>query len=393
MRQGTDQGVAMRLGKWAAVAAAVGLVASMLAACSSSPTAPSEVLASSLISAETGGSVRAPNGVALDIPAGVLVSDSVASITAVGGGKYDLHIAGEWTGQVAVTIPLAAEEDAIAHQIGDTWVMEGTDFQQSTVWVSSLSIFTTIRDAAINLICKAFGKDMVACLLGKGIQAVDKQLALWIAQITGDTCAATIIATIIGGDVRGSRFLKAGEVLLRLVFDEACSTMAGESQEYIDAHIDWDGDGVPDAQQSQPEEQPAAAPAAPPADTSQPAPPTPADPAPPVSDPAPAPPPPAPAPGPARAWVTRVGDTITYSWENMPAGMWDQVTRFRCWRYTKETHPGGWATDGCGEQTGFSGFPSGSGSVSFTYGGANDSFSVEPWKYGPWLKVGESWQG
>ncbi len=122
----------------------------------------------------------------------------------------------------------------------------------------------------------------------------------------------------------------------------------------------------------------------------------PAPPPPAQSDPQPAPPqnpPPAPAPATPKAWVTRSGDTITYHWQNMPAGMWPEVDRFRCWRYTMTTHPGGWASDGCGQQTGFAGYPSGSSSVSFTYGGASDSFSIEPWKYGPWLSVGESWQG
>lgn len=77
----------------------------------------------------------------------------------------------------------------------------------------------------------------------------------------------------------------------------------------------------------------------------------------------------------------------------MPAGVWSQVDRFRCWRYTEQTHPGGWATDGCGQQAGFAGFPVGTGQVSFTYAGATDAFSVEPWKYGPWLNVGESCGG
>lgn len=131
--------------------------------------------------------------------------------------------------------------------------------------------------------------------------------------------------------------------------------------------------------------------------------PAPAEPAPvppPAAQPPPSPPQvPAPAPAPntpSTSWkvsLTRAGDTITYSWENMPTGMWSQVDRFRCWRYTEQTHPGGWVSDGCGEKTGYVGFPSGSGKVSFTYPGANDSFSVEPWKYGPWLNVGESCGG
>lgn len=121
--------------------------------------------------------------------------------------------------------------------------------------------------------------------------------------------------------------------------------------------------------------------------------PAPASPAPAPASPAPAPPaqvPAPPAPSLPSAWVDREGDTITYHWANMPSGMWSQVDRFRCWRYTQTEHPGGWATDGCGEATGYNGYPSGDGEVSFSYGGANDTFSIEPWKYGPWLRVGQS---
>jgi hypothetical protein len=126
-----------------------------------------------------------------------------------------------------------------------------------------------------------------------------------------------------------------------------------------------------------------------------PAPPAPAPPSVPPAPPGPVAPGPAPAP-PSTSWsvsLTRSGDTITYHWKNMPPGMWSQVDRFRCWRYTEQTHPHGWATDGCGEQTGYAGFPVGTGQVSFTYAGATNAFSVEPWKYGPWLNVGESCGG
>lgn len=100
--------------------------------------------------------------------------------------------------------------------------------------------------------------------------------------------------------------------------------------------------------------------------------------------------PPAPAPVTRRVWLDRVGDRITYHWENWPEGTWPEVDKFRCGRCTEQTHPHGWATDGCGQATGYTGFLSGTGQVSFTYSGANDGFSVEPWKYGPWLTVGES---
>lgn len=370
------------------------LVLSVLVGCSSTPTA---VLASEVVSAEKGGKVQAANGVALEIPPGVLKQDSVASITDVGEGKYDVHIAGDWSGKVAVTMPLMAGKDAVAHQVAGQWVMEGTDYQQSTVWVTQLSVFSTIRDTAIKLLCKAFGSQFVPCLLGKGIQFVDAQLALWIAHVTGNTCAAVIIATILGGNPMGNRFVKLGEVLIKDVFDDACAGMAGESQEYINAHIDWNGNGVPHAQEYQ---QPSQAPPLPAASPAQPAPqPAPVQPAPaPVRQaPAPAPVQQAPAPAqpsplPEKAWVDRNGDTITYHWQSIPGGQWSQVDRFRCWRYTRDTHPHGWDADGCGQQTGFSGYPSGTGQLSFSVPGATDSFSIEPWKYGPWLNVGEVWQ-
>lgn len=139
-----------------------------------------------------------------------------------------------------------------------------------------------------------------------------------------------------------------------------------------------------------PTQQPAAPPAAAQAPLEQPA--VPSTPAPPSTQ---GPLAPAPAP-PSDMWtvsLTRSGDTITYHWQNMPSGMWSQVDRFRCWRYTEQGHPSGWGVDGCGEQTGYLGFPSGSGQVSFTYVGANNGFSVEPWKYGPWLNVGEECGG
>ena len=120
------------------------------------------------------------------------------------------------------------------------------------------------------------------------------------------------------------------------------------------------------------------------------APPSAQEPTAPLPDPAPQPNPPSTS---WSVWLSRSGDTITYHWQNMPSGMWSQVDRFRCWRYTEQTHPHGWATDGCGELPGHAGFPAGTGQISFNFAGASDAFSVEPWKYGPWLNVGESCGG
>lgn len=350
-----------------ALALSLGVIGPLLTACSSTESLGT-VLARSTISAEAGGTVGAPNGVQLTIPPGVLSEDSQAQIIEVGPRQYDIHIDGEWTGEVGVTLPLSGEDNAIVHRVGDTWVLEGTDYGQSTVWVTQLSWFSDLWTKFKETQCLTFSaKKVLNCLALKGIKSVNAALAQWIAEGMNNSCVLNVILS--------SPDLVA--VALDIFWEGPCVGTAGAP-------------AVPEAAPESPpvaEPQPQA-PAQPEAAPQAPAPAPPAAPAPP-----PAPAPPAPEPAKPTAWVTRSGDTITYHWANMPAGMWPEVDRFRCWRYTKTTHPGGWASDGCGQQTGFSGFPTGSGSVSFSVPGATDSFSIEPWKYGPWLNVGESWQG
>ena len=101
-----------------------------------------------MVKADVGAVITADNGVALEIPVGVMAYDAEATITSLPDGTYDLHIAGDWNGLVGVTLPLDPGEDAIAHRLGDTWVLEGTDWGQGTVWVSSLSLFSKVKGRA-----------------------------------------------------------------------------------------------------------------------------------------------------------------------------------------------------------------------------------------------------
>lgn len=92
---------------------------------------------------------------------------------------------------------------------------------------------------------------------------------------------------------------------------------------------------------------------------------------------------------PARTWVTRNGSVLTYHWENLTLPAWPDVTLFRCWRVPPNTQQG--SVDMVASVSGS--FSTSTGSVAVSCPGANDNYSIEPWKYGPWLQVGEQWNG
>jgi len=347
---------------------AVGLLA--LTACTANATSSSvaypRTLATATVTAAEGGIVRAPNGVMLVAPPHLISTKTArASIVEVTSGIYNVHIAGKWQGTVTVEIPTQQDHPTILHRIDGTWVVEYTTKVDgyAVTNVTSLSWFMPalltlgiclVGVVGVVLVKEAAASLALACLIRAGVIKVAASIAVLIysAIFKYNPCKPLAITNL--------------PVALTDIA-HAC-TLSDPTPSAV----------APPANPAPPQAapQPAPAPAAP----AQPAP----------AQPAPAPGPPAPS-AQAHAWVTRAGDTVTYHWENIPGGMWSQVDRFRCWRYTRDTHPGGWATDGCGEQTGFAGYPSGTGSVSFSYGGATDSFSIEPWKYGPWLNVGESW--
>ena len=177
------------------IAGAVGLIliAVSLGACSTGDDLGT-VLARSTISAELGGTVGAPNGVQLTVPAGVLARDSEAQIIEVGAHEYDIHINGEWTGQVGVTVPLSGDENAVVHRVGDTWVVEGADYGESTVWVSQLSWFSDLLSKAKDVLCLKFSiKKFLNCLALKGIKYINGELAQWIAEKMDNSCLLNMV--------------------------------------------------------------------------------------------------------------------------------------------------------------------------------------------------------
>ncbi|MCI4658185.1 Ig-like domain-containing protein [Cryobacterium zhongshanensis] len=92
----------------------------------------------------------------------------------------------------------------------------------------------------------------------------------------------------------------------------------------------------------------------------------------------------------AKTWVTRSGQVLTYHWQNLPAGSWTAVSKFRCYNVAPNTQQGTANV----VLTLPGSFSAGNGSIDMDCGtGANDSYSIEPWQYGPWLQVGGSWGG
>jgi predicted secreted protein len=90
----------------------------------------------------------------------------------------------------------------------------------------------------------------------------------------------------------------------------------------------------------------------------------------------------------SRVWLTRSSNTLTYHWENLNRSWFSQVTSMRCWRYTRDGHPGGFGTDGAGEWAWTAPADGSTGQQSFTCSSTPES--MEPYMYGPWLNVGES---
>lgn len=97
---------------------------------------PLSILATGDITPEQGGVVTSPDGTALSVPAGVVPSATNASITTMSNGSYDVHIAGPWSGNVQVTVPLAADGDEVLHQIAGVWLPEAPGVGASSVTVT-----------------------------------------------------------------------------------------------------------------------------------------------------------------------------------------------------------------------------------------------------------------
>jgi hypothetical protein len=181
------------------------------------------LLAYRLLHAPQGGIVRARDGAQLDVPYGALEGNALATITSLGGGRYDFNIAGPWTGRVRVTLPPVRGATFVMHELGGNWVQEGSRGAR-TVWVGHLSLFSwlgSLGDKIKNSLCLTRDPlQFVQCLAEKGLQRVDSALVRWIAGLAGvsNQCAQALIAS--GGFVGA---------LLAILPSGECTAQVGET--------------------------------------------------------------------------------------------------------------------------------------------------------------------
>lgn len=154
------------------------------------------VLARAHLSVARGGEVRAHDGWRLFVPPHTVRRGGTGTITAEGGGEFDVHIDVPWDGKVAVSAPLRGGRDGVLHDLDGIWVPEGRRRGQRTVWVSQLSIFGTIVKKIKGIpgdLCLKFNvSEFLECLVEKGIKHVNAKVADWIESKLPGGCNAHI---------------------------------------------------------------------------------------------------------------------------------------------------------------------------------------------------------
>jgi hypothetical protein len=108
------------------------------------------VIARKFVRKDVGAYVRASSGEAIFVPPYVMSRSGDVTITSVGRGVYDIHVGPSWHGTVAVSLPVHGKENAIIHDVGGVWLTEGSRLGEGTVWVTQLSLLTTIVNKVKN---------------------------------------------------------------------------------------------------------------------------------------------------------------------------------------------------------------------------------------------------
>jgi hypothetical protein len=149
-----------------------------------------KLLAHKWLTAARGGTLRAPNGVKLRVPARVMQADGLATITRVTRHVYDFHVSAPWTGRVAVTLPRRAGARRIAHRIGGMWIREFPTPGTRTVRLSSLSRIGWLDKVKALPCIRRFRKpmDVVRCLKSGGFQLSTEILQGIVEAFTPDGC-------------------------------------------------------------------------------------------------------------------------------------------------------------------------------------------------------------
>jgi len=95
-------------------------------------------------------------------------------------------------------MPLRKHSDAIIHNVGGIWLTEGQQRGERTVWVTQLSLFSTIVDKIKSIpanFCFVFNvSEFIKCVTLKGIGYINSDLAKWITSKLPGGCVGHIAA-------------------------------------------------------------------------------------------------------------------------------------------------------------------------------------------------------
>jgi len=180
------------------------------------------LLAVKVITPARGATIHA-RGATVYVPAHVVAERGLLSMTEVRPGVFDVDIDVKWSGAVRITMPLHSKRDVVLHRLGHTWLSESTAWGQRTVWVTHLSWFSSIASVgakiASGLCINISGAKILKCMILKGLGAVDKSVAQWIADKIDSSCWTELVAAGLTGGVVG--------IALQSIQDQ-CVGQAGE---------------------------------------------------------------------------------------------------------------------------------------------------------------------
>jgi hypothetical protein len=188
------------------------------------------VLARQRVTVVGGGDVDARDGWNLYVPPHVVTRNGYGTITSVGDGRVAISVTVPWRGKVEITGPLPSTTETIAHDIDGLWLPEGTRVGQSAVWVTHLSLFSFsgLLKGVQDFLCLTAEDpyDLVGCLLTKGLEYVDQQVALDLVSKVSKSCITALVTSSLYATKGGQIPLTAVKAVLG---DKSCEDVAGDS--------------------------------------------------------------------------------------------------------------------------------------------------------------------
>jgi hypothetical protein len=197
---------------------------------STAQAAAHHVLAREHVTVAGGGDVDARDGWNLYVPPHTVRRNGYGTITSVGDGRVAINVTVPWHGKVEITGPLPSSTETVAHDIDGLWLPEGTRIGQSAVWVTHLSLFSFsgLLKGVQDFLCLTSEDpyDFTGCLLIKGLEYVDQQVALDLVSKVSKNCIAALVTSSLYVTNGGQIPLAALKAVLG---DKSCEDVVGGS--------------------------------------------------------------------------------------------------------------------------------------------------------------------